>query len=787
MRSLLDFAWVIVALPLAGFVSLLLLGRRLGEPRAGWLGSIAMAGSFVASFLVFLGLQNQAVEDRRFVQTLFEWVPAGDFSVDVGFLVDPLSVTMTLFITGIGTLIHLYSIGYMHNDSDFPKFFMYLNLFAFSMLVLVLGDNMLLTFLGWEGVGLCSYLLISFWFSDERNASAGKKAFVTNRIGDWGFMVAMFLAFTTLGSIQYTYLLDNAGSLAQSTATAITVLLLIGAIGKSAQIPLFVWLPDAMAGPTPVSALIHAATMVTSGVYLLIRVNPIIAVSAQWAPTLIAWVGALTALLAATIALAQNDIKKVLAYSTVSQLGYMFLAVGSGAYVAAIFHMITHAFFKALLFLGSGSVIHQMNNDQDMRHYGGLRKLLPVTSTAFIVGWLAIAGVPPFSGFWSKDEILAFAWETNVILWLIGLLTAILTAVYMSRQVFLTFFGRYRYADTRPEEITQAWATRIAEVAAAVETSQTQLDAAEVANTKATERLVTAQSKSAMRSVELEQADTTDERAVARATKNLERAQSTLASAETAAAAAIEAYAQAQRMFMAAQGAQEQVLLAAQDAKQSVAPSIFDTPDLGELDETDFGTALQTRREHHPHESPWLMTVPLIVLAAGSAIVGIMNLPFSSDLHFLGHWLEPSLYNNEAHLTSSGAVKWALGIVAVLGATGGIVLAAAVYLRAARRVVDGGRVGYWAERIELPLFARGWFIDESITDFMGGPGKQSFKALAHFDSKVVDGTVNGVGRWVRLGGNALRRVQTGLVRSYALMVAVGAVVLFVWFLSRASW
>src|SRR5690606_33759070 len=336
---------------------------------------------------VFLGLLDRPGDDRFVHQVLFEWVPAGNLSVDAGFLADPLSITMALFVTGVATLIHLYSIGYMHGDPNFSKFFIYLNLFAFSMLVLVLGDNLLLTFLGWEGVGTCSYLLISFWFTDPANASAGKKAFVTNRIGDWGFMVAMFLTFTTIGSLAYTDLIGaaEAGQIAAVTATGIVLLLLVGAIGKSAQIPLFVWLPDAMAGPTPVSALIHAATMVTAGVYLLVRVNPVIASAYSWAPDIIAWVGVVTALVAATIAVAQNDIKKVLAYSTVSQLGFMFFAIGSGAYVAAVFHVITHAFFKALLFLGSGSVIHAMHEEQDMRRMGGLRKYLPITSVTFII------------------------------------------------------------------------------------------------------------------------------------------------------------------------------------------------------------------------------------------------------------------------------------------------------------------------------------------------------------------------------------------------------------------
>ena len=802
MDQLLDLAWLIVAFPLVGFGTILLFGRRLGEPAAGWLATAAMAGSFVASVLVFVGLRDRPEGDRRFVQTLFEWVPAGDFSVDVGFLVDPLSVTMTLFITGVGALIHLYSIGYMHGDSDFSKFFVYLNLFAFSMLMLVLGDNMLLTFLGWEGVGLCSYLLISFWFTDEYNASAGKKAFVTNRIGDWGFMVAMFVTFTTLGSIQYIDVLDNAGGLAQSTATAITVLLLIGAAGKSAQIPLYVWLPDAMAGPTPVSALIHAATMVTSGVYLLTRVNPIIAESAAWAPSLIAWVGAITALLAATIAVAQNDIKKVLAYSTISQLGYMFLAVGSGAYVAAIFHMVTHAFFKALLFLGSGSVIHGMDNDQDMRHYGGLRKLMPITSATFIVGWLAIAGVPPFSGFWSKDEILAFAWEENVLLWLIGLITAVLTAFYMSRQVFMTFFGRYRFADVRPEEISEAWSARVVDASTAVDEAQTQLASAEETIAKATEKLESARVKLNSRNAEMSEADPADERATAKATKNLERAGGAVVTAEAAVAAGVEAHAEAQRAALAAQTTNEQVLTAAAVSEQGADGSIFDEPDTGDLDEADFGASVKARREYHPHESPWLMTLPLVVLAAGAVVAGVMNLPFSSNLHFLGNWLEPSLYNNEAHLSSGAAAKWALAIVAVIGGGVGIAAAVAVYLQ--RRAVAGrGAVGgrrrspengaveakpkYWAQRVELPLFARGWFIDESITNFMGGPGRKSFDAVVHFDTTVVDGTVNRVGRWIRLGGNAVRRVQSGLVRSYALMVAIGAVALFAWFLSRASW
>ena len=342
----------------------------------------------------------------------------------------------------------------MHGDPKFSKFFVYLNLFIFSMTLLVLGENLLVTFLGWEGVGTCSYLLISFWHTRESAATAGKKAFLTNRVGDFGVMLAMFLAFESVGSVSYSVLNGSAiaGTLTATTASAIALLLLLGATGKSAQLPLYVWLPDAMEGPTPVSALIHAATMVTGGVFLLVRINPVITVAADWVPMSIAWVGAITALFAATIAIAQNDIKKVLAYSTISQIGYMMLAVGTGAYVAAIFHMITHAMFKALLFLGSGSVIHGMNGEQDMRKMGGLRKFMPLTAATFIVGWLAIAGVPPFSGFFSKDEILLFTLAESVPLYIIGIITALLTAFYMTRQVIMVFFGEARWKDPAEDQ-----------------------------------------------------------------------------------------------------------------------------------------------------------------------------------------------------------------------------------------------------------------------------------------------------------------------------------------------
>ena len=444
---MLDVIWLIPAFPLVGFVLILLFGRRLGEPRAGYLATTMMVASFAVSAGAFFDLLGKPEEDRTHIEELFSWVPVSTLDVKMAFLADPLSITMCLFVTGVGALIHLYAIGYMHGDPKFSKFFLYFNLFALSMLLLVLGENLLVTFLGWEGVGTCSYLLISFWHTRESAATAGKKAFVTNRIGDWGFMLAMFLAFNAVGTLSYGGLNGAAedGLLSSSTATGIAVLLFVGAVGKSAQLPLYVWLPDAMEGPTPVSALIHAATMVTAGVFLMTRVNPIIAVSSDWVPTLIAWVGAATALFAATIAVAQNDIKKVLAYSTISQLGYMFLAVGSGAYVAAIFHMVTHAFFKALLFLGSGSVIHGMHDEQDMRKMGLLRKAMPVTAITFIIGWLAIAGVPPFAGFWSKDEILLFSLAKSPALYVVGLVAALLTAYYMTRQVAMVFFGKARW------------------------------------------------------------------------------------------------------------------------------------------------------------------------------------------------------------------------------------------------------------------------------------------------------------------------------------------------------
>ena len=633
-----ELVWLIPALPLFGFLVILLFGRRLGDPGAGYLATAMVGASFLVSVGVYFDLLSRSAEERSEVVTLYSWLPVGELQVDMAFLADPLSVVMCLFVTGIGALIHLYAVGYMHGDPKFSKFFMYMNLFAFSMLVLVLGENLLVTFLGWEGVGTCSYFLIAFWHTRESAATAGKKAFVTNRVGDFGYMIAMFLAFQAVGSLSYSVVNGAAedGALVRSTATAIGALLFLGATGKSAQLPLYFWLPDAMEGPTPVSALIHAATMVTAGVFLMVRINPVLTVAADWVPNMIAWVGVITALFAATIAVAQNDIKKVLAYSTISQLGFMFLAVGSGAYVAAIFHMITHACFKALLFLGAGSVIHGMHDEQDMRRMGRLRAFMPVTAATFIVGWLAIAGVPPFAGFWSKDEILLFSLAKSPALYILGLIAAILTAYYMTRQVILVFFGEARWEDRAAEH-----------------------------------------------------------------------------------------------------GAH------------------------GDM---------------RPHESPWIMLTPLVVLAVLSVVMGLIQLPDvtwvpDSFSHHLEDWLEPVVEFGEANIVGTWAFdnKTILMLIATAAAVAGIVLAWLVYER--------GRVKAYEPRV----LANGWYYDRAVTEFMGGPGEDAFEGAAWFDANVVDGAVNGTGRVVRDVAGELRKGQTGYVRGYAGIIGIGAVILLGWF------
>lgn len=440
---MINLVYLVPLFPLIGFL-INGLGRRfLSKSLVGFIGSGMILLSFGLSVGIFCELQ--AAEVKSFTLPLFNWIEVGSLSVPFSFLIDPLSALMLLIVTGIGFLIHVYSIGYMHHDTGFAKFFAYLNLFIFFMLLLVLGSNYVVLFIGWEGVGLCSYLLIGFWFTNPDYASAAKKAFIMNRIGDLGFLIAIFLIFSTFGSIEFAKVFPQAALMDSGNATLalMTILLFVGATGKSAQIPLFTWLPDAMAGPTPVSALIHAATMVTAGIYMIARSNILFTLSPQ-TMEIVSIIGLATAILAATIALTQTDIKKVLAYSTVSQLGYMFLGLGVGAYTGAFFHVMTHAFFKALLFLGAGSVIHAMSNEQDLRQMGGLRNKLPITFLTMLVGTIAISGLPPFAGFFSKDEILAHAYAHSPILWGIGVVGAMFTAFYMFRMLFLTFYGSFR-------------------------------------------------------------------------------------------------------------------------------------------------------------------------------------------------------------------------------------------------------------------------------------------------------------------------------------------------------
>ena len=650
--DVLHASWLIPAFPLLGFALLLTVGRKLGDPLAGWLATTAAGAAFIATVVMFSGLLSVEGEQRHVIRNLFAWVPVGSLHVNVALLIDPLSITMALFVTGVGTLIHLYSIGYMRGDPRYSKFFVYLNLFLFSMLILVLADNFLLSFLGWEGVGACSYFLISFWFERETAAVAGKKAFVTNRIGDFGFMSAMFLLFASLGSLDYLGphgVLEHAGDLSAYTASAIALLFFLGACGKSAQLPLYVWLPDAMEGPTPVSALIHAATMVTAGVYLLCRIAPILHVASPTTLTIIAVVGAATALFAATVACAQDDIKRVLAYSTISQLGYMVLAVGSGAYVAAIFHMITHAFFKALLFLGAGSVIHGMHDEQDMKRMGGLRKWMPITWGTFMIGWLAISGFPGLSGFWSKDEILASAFSKNIALWMVGGLTALLTAYYMSRQVFLVFYGEERWRSAPADDAAEG-----------------------------------------------------DEHA---------------------------------------------------DAHERDSPG-------------------------RPHESPWLMTLPLVVLAALAAFGGLLNLPFSSHTRFLEHWLEPSFGSALVDPGLHSSTKLVLATAAVILGLLGIAVA---YVRWYDADPDENAP------LEPEFLKRAWGIDAAYAAIIGGPGRMVANAAAFVvDKGVIDATVNGVGSVVTRTGREVRKLQTGYVRNYALGLAGGVVAILIFMVAKVG-
>src|SRR3984957_14488243 len=617
-------ATLIFLLPLCGFVSILLLGKYLSEKQVGVIGTGVVAGSFVLAVVEFFLLLSHS--SREVTVNLFNWISVGTLHVPAALLVDPLSITMCLFVTGISALIHLYSTGYMHGEKDFRKFFLYLNLFVFSMLLLVLANNLVLTFVGWEGVGLCSYWLVSYYFDSDTAASAGKKAFVYNRVGDVGMLVAMFLSFPRLHTLTYLTIFARAGTLSPTIATLVVLTLLLAATGKSAQIPLFNWLPDAMEGPTPVSALIHAATMVPAGVYLLVRMSPVLALSHSGRLT-IAVIGGVTAFVAATIACSQKDIKKVLAFSTISQIGYMVLAVGVGAYSAAIFLMICHAFFKALLFLGSGSVIHSLNGEQDLRKMGGLQKYLPLTFPTFLIGWLTISGVPPFAAFWSKGDILANVFEYSKILWVLGVLTALLTAYYMSRLFVLTFRGTERFR--------------------------------------------------------------------------------------------------------------------------------------------------QDTEGHDPHESPWVMTTPLVVLAALTVVGGVLDLPWVHHDSLAG-FLAPTFGYVAAGGQASTAAQYGLALVDVAAAVFGLLAAFSIW----RNISE-------SPRFESSFLEHVWHWDDFYDATIGRPLTEA----AQFgddviEPKVIDGAVTGLAVSVRRSGEGLRKVQSGFVRHYALATVLGVAVIIVFLVAR---
>ena len=619
-------ATLILLLPLAGFLFVLVNGKRMGERAVGAVATGAVGLSFALSVAAFFSLLGDS--SREVTVHLFTWISVGTLHVPAALLMDPLSITMSLFVTGISALIHLYSIGYMHGERDFRKFFLYLNLFVFSMLTLVLANNLVLTFVGWEGVGVCSYWLVSYYFDRDSAASAGKKAFIYNRVGDVGLLVAMFLLFSHLHTLSYLSVFAGAGHLDPTVATLVVLALLLAATGKSAQIPLFNWLPDAMEGPTPVSALIHAATMVTAGVYLLVRMSPVLALSSSGRAT-IATIGALTAFVAATIATSQRYIKKVLAFSTVSQIGYMVLAVGAGAYSAAIFLMVSHAFFKALLFLGSGSVIHSLHGEQDMRKMGGLSKYLPLTFPTFLIGWLTISGVPPFAGFWAKGDVLTNAYGYSKLLWVLGVLTAVLTAYYMSRLFVLTFRGTERF-----RELTH--------------------------------------------------------------------------------------------------GAE-------------------------------------------PHESPWVMTLPLVVLAALSVLGGGLDLPWVHHASLAG-FLGPTFGYVASGPGPTTATQYALGTVDVIAALLGLAAAFAV----------------WRSRSEDPRFERRflervWFWDDAYDAVIATPLRAGTEvATTLIEPRVIDGAVSGLAGGVRRSAEGLRKVQSGFVRHYALAMVLGVSVIVVYLVARVG-
>lgn len=633
-----ELVYLVPLFPLLGFLINGLCRKQLSKSAVGIIGSGAIFISFVISVALFWQVKSTGALP---VSPLFSFIDTASFKINFAFQVDQLSSLFLLVITGVGFLIHVYSTSYMHDEETphFARYFAYLNLFVFSMLLLVLGANYIIMFIGWEGVGLCSYLLIGFWFKNDNYNYAAKKAFIMNRIGDLGFLLAVFWILQKFGSAEYATVLTNAEGvqkiLTPTDITGITLLLFVGATGKSAQIPLYTWLPDAMAGPTPVSALIHAATMVTAGIYMIARSN-ILYTLAPTVQTLIAIIGLATAILAATIALKQNDIKKVLAYSTVSQLGYMFLGLGVGAYTSAVFHVITHAFFKACLFLGAGSVIHAMGGEQDMRNMGGLKKYMPITSITFLLSCLAIAGVPPFSGFFSKDAILAAANEHNIIYWVIGVIGALFTAFYMFRLYGMTFLGSFR------------------------------------------------------------------------------------------------------------------------------------------------GTHDQ---EHHLHESPKAITIPLVVLAILAVVAGLMGIPevFVKDANWLDKFLSPIFASSAAVVEHHGEnaneiLFMAISTVAIIAVIAWSWNKYKNYQKSTEEETGIGKV-----------LADKWYVDELYNAVIVRP----LDALAGFLKNVVeksgiDGFVNGVGRFVQYSSRQLRLLQSGLAGSYILFMVLSIVVLFLIFWNQTT-
>jgi NADH-quinone oxidoreductase subunit L len=662
-----DFVWLIPLFPAIGFVLNGFLGRRLGKGFVSWVGPSTIGLSFLTSIFIFFELIGRPSTERHFEKVIFDWIVSGSFQTVIGYQIDPLSILMALVVSGVSFFIHIYSVGYMHDDPGYPRYFTYLNLFVFMMLNIILANNFLLMFVGWEGVGLCSYLLIGFWFEKDSAANAGKKAFVVNRVGDFGFILGMFLLFTSLGkhgiwTLDFTEVFANVNKLDTATVTVITILLFIGACGKSAQIPLYVWLPDAMEGPTPVSSLIHAATMVTAGVYMVARCNVLYGM-APISLAIVAMVGVATAIYTASIGFCQNDIKKVLAYSTISQLGYMFLGVGVGAYSAGIFHLMTHAFFKGLLFLGAGSVMHALSGELDMRKMGGLRKKTPITFWTFFFATLAIAGIFPFSGFFSKDEILWQAFSSSHghwLLWAVAAVAAGMTAFYMFRVLFMTFWGECR--------------------------------------------------------------------------------------------------------------ADEHV-------------------------------------KHHIHESPKIMTVPLMILTVLSIIGGWIGIPHVLGGPFgIGNYFHEFLTpvvggGGEPAKTHAGLAlisqAWASG-----GESGGNSAAIEILMMMVSLIIAFIGIGiayiFYVKNPALPkslaekwrglykLVFNKYYIDEiyqvlfinSLKDLGTGLWKG-------FDDFVIDGTVNGIAYLIGLLSGAMRRIQTGLVQNYAFAMIIGGVILMGYYIIRA--